>query len=262
MDSNGSPAPRHPLHSAQALLVLAALATPLRADLVVTRSVRADRAHRPGAARAAESCALRAEPPAEGERVRLSVAPGRARRDETALAFVVDLDAGRALVIDHRNRSYAELVFPVPVTALAGRQRAELGAEGERRFPWQLRTQVYESVAHRADAIRVTRAARVANGFGTELEVEAEIQPDAALGRAALAVEVFAQAVRAAGESWLGVLAPPDGIPLSLVEEHPLGATSTRYRELAAAGEPAALDPALFAPPPGYAKVEHDPDCF
>lgn len=262
MDPHDSIAPRHPLRSTHALLLLAALAAPLRADVVVTRTVRADRAARPDAAGAPELCPHRAERPTDGERVTLSVAPGRARRDETAASFVVDLDAGRALVIDHQAHSYAELAYPVPLSALVTAKRSSLGAGGEERWLYRLRTPVYESIANREGGSRVTRAARVGNGFGTELEVEVEVEPDAALGRAALAVEDFAQTVRGSGESWLSVLTLPEGIPLALVEELQVRRSSVRYREFAPASQPAQLDAALFAPPVGYQKVEHRPDCF
>lgn len=251
-----------PERTAGALLLLVALAAPVRADLVVHRLVRADELSRPDRSGGGELCPAPVERPRSGERVTLSVAANRARRDEALVSFIVDLEAGRAWIVDHRARSYSEFAFPVPTRELANRMRASLGAEGDQRFPYRLLGSVYESVADRDGAARTTRAARVGNGFGSELEVEVEIQPDAALGRAALAVEAFALAVRGAGESWLGTLAPPDGIPLGLVAELQQRRDPVRYREAAATAEPATLDAALFAPPPGYARVAHQPDCF
>lgn len=251
-----------PETTAGLLLLFVALAAPVRADLVVQRLVRAD--ERSGADRGGggELCPAPVERPRSGERVTLSVAPNRARRDEPLVSFIVDLEAGRAWIVDHRAHSYSEFAYPVPPRELANQLRASLGADGDQRFPYRLLGSVYDSVANRDGAARTTRAARVGNGFGTELEVEVEMQPDAALGRAALAVEAFAQAVRGAGESWLVTLAPPDGVPLGLAAELQQRRNPVRYREAAATAEPATLDAALFAPPPGYARVAHQPDCF
>ena len=247
---------------ARILILLAALAAPAGADLVVTRNVRADRFARPAAEGAASACPSRAERPQSGETVKLSVAPRRARRDEAALSFIVDLEARRAYIVDHRARSYSELTFPVRTTELAGPMRAGLGAEGDRLFAYRRLGRVYESVSNREGASRVTRATRVGNGLGTELEVEVEVEPDAALGQAALAVEAFAQAVRGSGESWLAALELPAGVPLGLVEELQLPDSAVRYREGAAVTEAAQLDPALFAPPAGFTKTAHRPECF
>lgn len=247
---------------ARTLILLAALAAPAGADLVVTRNVRADAFVRPTAEGAASACPERAGRPLSGERVKLSVAPSRARRDEAALSFIVDLEAGRAWVVDHRARTWSELAHPVRTSELAGPLRASLGAEADRRFPYRLLTQIYESASNREGASRVTRSARVGTGFGTEIEVEVELQPDPTLGPAALAVEAFAQAVRGSGESWLRALEPAAGIPLGLAEELQQPDSTVRYREAAAATEPGQLDPALFAPPAGYTKVEHRPECF
>jgi len=247
---------------ARTLILFAALAAPAGADLVVTRNVRADQFARPGVGGAASPCPARIERPLSGEKVKLSVAPTRARRDEAAVSFIVDLDAGRAYIVDHRARSYSELAFPARTPELAGPMRAGLGAEGDKLFPYRRLGQVYQSVSNREGASRVTRAARVGNGFGAELEVEVELLPDAALAPAALAVETFAQAVRGSGESWLPALEPLAGVPVGLVEELQLPDSAVRYREAAAATEAAPIDPAQFAPPAGYTKVAHRPECF
>lgn len=237
----------------------AALAAPARADVVVTRTVRADAA---APAAVAGACAAPVARPLSGEKVTLSVAGSRARRDEGAVSFVVDLAAAKAWVVDHRTRTYAELGWPPAAAALADTRRRSLGADGDKRYPFKVEGSVYESVANLDGGARVTRAARVADGLGTTLEVETELAPDAALGRAALAVETFAQAVRGAGASWLAAIGAADAIPLALAEEVVQRGGGPRYRESGAAPQPAQLDPALFAPPAGYARAELQPDCF
>ena len=234
------------------------------AGVVVTRRVEADVLARPVPVGrgAQQACPDRLEPPAAGDEVVLRAAAQMARRDEPSLSFVVRLDRGKAFVLHHASSTYSELAFPPKPRALATKFRTAMGRAAADVFPYEVRGDVEQQAGQAGEHATTTHSATVQSPLGGGLDVAVEVLPDAELAEAALAVEDFAQAVRRAGERWLDLLDPPAGVPLTLREDARLPDSTARRREVFVDLERRPLDESLFAPPAGYRKIDHAPDCF
>lgn len=245
------------------LLLCAAASFPAAGDLILTREVVADVFARPSKSGSGPACPERIEPPQTGDTVRLSVAPGAARRDEPQVSFVVRLDAGEAYILHHASGTYSELPYPPKPRQLESRFRKDMKEAAEEVFPYRVLQAVGRSPTRQHEVDAIMRVSTVESAMLGRRDIESiELPGDAALVSAAHAVEAFTQAVRDHGEDWLSLLGDPEGIPLGLQESRHQPATVIRYREAFSKLDDVDLEASTFLPPEGYKKVKHEPYCF
>ena len=252
---------------AAVLAVLVALASPGWAaeGWLVERLVEADAFQGPVAMGVERACPERLAPPVDGARVRLLASGGDARRDEPGLSFIVRLDAGRALLLHHRQSTYSEFPLPLDARALDTGWRANLGEDADEFLSFRLEGEVREEGGRIGELATLVRAATVGNQLGRRLDVTVHFLADgeaAEAAEAARAVEGFSQAVWRAGEEWLALIGQAAGIPLTLRQAAHQPETKIEYVELFESLERLEVDPSRFAPPDDYARIDHRPQCF
>lgn len=231
-------------------------------DVVVTRRVEADEfvfASRVGADRA---CPNQLARPKTGDEVTLSVSPEVARRDEPGLSVIVNVKDRKAYILHHSTGTYSELSYPGPSKQLESSFRASMGAAAEELFPFRAEggARIANATIKDLEVSRHTLA--VSSTILRRRDVVLDVLPDAPLGRPAFEVEALSQAIRTAGEEWMSLLGSPNGIPLSISESIHQPSLPVEYNEVFSDLETQDFDPTFFAPPAGYARVDHVPDCF
>lgn len=229
---------------------------------LVEREVTADLFRAPVAVGLERRCPERLRRPSSGARILLRFDGERARRDEPVLSFIVRLDSNRAFVLHHGQSTYSELSLPLEVALFESGPRAFLGAEADEFLSFRLEGEVGEESGRIGELATLVRSATVGNKLGTRIDVAVHFLADAEATAAARAVEGFSQAIWRGGEEWLSLLGGEGGVPLTVEEALHQPSVKVRYAEVFQSLQRVEIDPALFAPPPDYSRVELRPECL
>jgi hypothetical protein len=244
-------------------------ADPVEGAVVLRRAVTVPEEVVPPGGPGPGRCAGRGpRPPRKGDETRVWLTARMARQDAPAVSFVLHLDdaeRGRAYVLFHDEKAYAELSYPPKPSALRNRLQEQLSAAGlEDLFDHQVASPL-RSAPVTANGVAATEHRLSTRGrHDATSDLTLQLLPDAALGNVAFRLHELRDAFASGrlGSSWSSV-GVASGIVIGLrSRSQALGNPANEYEERLVAFERRSLPPETFAVPAGYRKIRFSPDCF